>query len=151
MSTKDFSVVIDMIRKEDTRFEKGAYYFVRKALDHTLETRREAGAADGDKQRHVSGGELLEGMRDYALEQYGPMAHALLGEWGIRRSEDFVEVVFNLVEFGVLGKTEPDRREDFAGGFDFEEAFLAPFRPAGSARAGMQRFRFSESGRASAS
>jgi uncharacterized repeat protein (TIGR04138 family) len=78
----------------------------------------------------VSGQELLEGIREFALEQYGPMTFALLEGWGLRRCEDFGEIVFHLVDYGVLGKTEQDRREDFAGGYDFREAFLRPFEPA---------------------
>ena len=68
-------------------------------------------------------------MRQYALETYGPMARLLLNDWGIHATEDFGEIVFNLVENNLLAKTKNDSREDFAGGFDFEEAFTAPFQP----------------------
>jgi len=68
-------------------------------------------------------------MRQYALETYGPMAKLLLNEWGIRVTEDFGEIVFNLVENNLLAKTEKDTREDFADGYDFDEAFTAPYEP----------------------
>jgi len=75
------------------------------------------------KRRHVTGRELLEGARRYALERYGPMARTVLEHWGIRRCEDVGEVVFNLVDNGLLNRTEKDSRDDFKGGFDFKEAF----------------------------
>jgi uncharacterized repeat protein (TIGR04138 family) len=132
MQSSNFSEVLDLIRQEDARFERNAYYFVRQALDHTLKAR---GAASGEAPRHVSGPELLEGIRDYALEQYGPLALTVLRNWNIRECGDFGEIVFQLVDYGVLGKTEQDRREDFDGVYDFEEAFLHPFLPEKKQRA----------------
>ena len=72
----------------------------------------------------------MDGMRRYALENYGPMAKTLLNEWGVNSTEDFGEIVFNLVENNLLAKTEEDSREDFGNGFDFDEAFIAPYQPA---------------------
>ncbi|MCZ6672655.1 MAG: hypothetical protein O7C75_06920 [Verrucomicrobia bacterium] len=127
MSGKDFSEVVDLVMKDDSRFGKGAYYFVRKALDFTVKELNES-----KKERpshHVSGQELLEGIRKYALDQYGPLTLTVLKDWNIKRCADFGDIVFNLVEFGVLGKTDTDRREDFSGGYDFNDAFLQPFVP----------------------
>jgi uncharacterized repeat protein (TIGR04138 family) len=73
---------------------------------------------------------LLGGIREYALEQFGPMAYTVLDRWGIKKCEDFGDIVFLLVDYGVLGKTEHDRREDFAGGYDFKDAFVRPFEPS---------------------
>ncbi|WP_269539775.1 Minf_1886 family protein [Cerasicoccus fimbriatus] len=126
MPSKDFDEVVSLIRKEDSRFEAGAYHFVRLGLDHTIKSLKEEPERE---TRHVSGHELLSGIRDYALDQYGPLAYTLLSHWGVKRCEDFGDIVFNLVEWGVLGKTENDQPEDFAGGYDFREAFLQPFEP----------------------
>jgi uncharacterized repeat protein (TIGR04138 family) len=128
MSARDFAEVVEQIRKESPRFDRGAYFFVKQALDHTLKSVKKE--SDGRIGRHVSGQELLSGIREYALDQYGPMAFTVLDRWGVRQCEDFGEIVFNLVEYGVLGKTEQDRREDFAGGYDFREAFVRPFESA---------------------
>jgi len=128
MSSRDFAEVVDQIRKESPRFDRGAYFFVKQALDHTLKSVKKE--SDGRVGRHVSGQELLSGIREFALSQYGPLAFTVLDRWGVRQCEDFGEIVFNLVEYGVLGKTEQDRREDFAGGYDFREAFVRPFQPA---------------------
>ncbi|WOO40647.1 Minf_1886 family protein [Rubellicoccus peritrichatus] len=127
MSTTSFSDVVDTIRNDDPRFEKGAYFFVRQGLDHTIKALKDSPERSSN---HVTGQELLSGIREFALEQYGPMAFTLLNNWGVRRCEDFGDIVFHLVEAGVLGRTESDRKEDFAGAYDFEDAFLAPFRPA---------------------
>lgn len=127
MSGKDFSEVVEEIVREDPRYDRAAYVFVRKALDHTVKAlprKRAEGVT-----RHVSGPELLEGIRSYALEQFGPMALTVLHHWGITRCRDFGDLVFNLVAFGVFGKTEQDRPEDFEHAYTFEEAFVAPFRP----------------------
>jgi uncharacterized repeat protein (TIGR04138 family) len=84
-----------------------------------------------EKPRHVSGQELLAGIREFALAEFGPMAKTVLNSWGITRTEDFGEIVFNMVEIGLLGRTDKDSREDFANGYDFEEAFRKPFLPSG--------------------
>jgi uncharacterized repeat protein (TIGR04138 family) len=126
MSGKDFSEVVDLVIKDDSRFGKGAYYFVRKALDFTVKELAE------DKERtshHVSGQELLEGIRRYALDQYGPLTLTVFNDWNIKRCQDFGDIVFNLVDYGVLGKTDTDSREDFREGYDFKSAFLKPFVP----------------------
>jgi uncharacterized repeat protein (TIGR04138 family) len=127
MSDRDFSEVVDLIRRESPRFDKGAYFFVKQALDHTLKSIKKE--SDGRVGRHVSGQELLGGIREYALQQYGPMTYTVLERWGVRKCEDFGDIVFHLVEYGVLGKTDQDRREDFTGGYDFREAFVRPYEP----------------------
>jgi uncharacterized repeat protein (TIGR04138 family) len=128
MSARDFSEVVDLIRRESPRFDKGAYFFVKQALDHTLKSIKKEGEARATP--HVSGQELLGGIREFALQQYGPMTYTVLERWGVRRCEDFGDIVFHLVEYGVLGKTDQDRREDFTGGYDFRDAFVRPFEPA---------------------
>jgi len=112
----------------DDRYHRDAYAFLKEALEYTQRTLKRP---VGEKTRHITGQELLEGIREYALKEYGPMALTVLSEWGIRRSEDFGEVVFNMVEHGILSKTDTDSREDFRHGYDFEQAFRAPFRPTG--------------------
>ena len=127
MQQFDYDEVLDLVLSRDKRYTREAYHFVREGLDFTQhKMARMSGAKD---PRHVSGQELSDGMRQYALETYGPMAKLLLNEWGIHSTDDFGEIVFNLVENNLLAKTEKDTREDFAGGFDFGDAFTAPFQP----------------------
>lgn len=120
--------VLEKIIAKDPRYPREAYFFVREALDHTQKMVLKS--AKGDL-RHVTGQELLGGIREYALAQFGPMTLTVLEEWGVRRCEDFGELVFNMVDNSLLGKTETDSREDFKGGYDFETAFRKPFLPRG--------------------
>ena len=107
------------------RYRRDAYLFVRDALDFT----QKAAARERREGLHVTGQELLAGVRDYALAQFGPMAITVLDDWGITRCEDFGEIVFNVVEAGLFPKTDKDSREDFQNGYNFEEAFRKPFLP----------------------
>jgi uncharacterized repeat protein (TIGR04138 family) len=111
--------ILCSIIARDRRYAYDAYQFVLEALDYTYRMVK--------KRRHVTGGELLEGVRSYALERYGPMARTVLEHWGITRCEDVGEIVFNLVDNGLLNKTEKDSRDDFKGGYDFKRAFEGPF------------------------
>lgn len=114
--------ILQNILTRDPRYTSEAYAFVRAGLDYTVRRL--------DKPRHVSGQELLDGIREFALAEFGPMTRTVLNGWGIRRTEDIGEMVFNMVETGLLGKTEKDSRADFANGYDFDEAFRKPFLPA---------------------
>lgn len=73
--------------------------------------------------------QLLDGIRDYALDRFGPMTLTLMDHWNIKKCRDFGNIVFNLVDFGILGRTENDSLEDFEGGYSFDEAFELPFMP----------------------
>jgi uncharacterized repeat protein (TIGR04138 family) len=134
MQNPDFSEVVALICKEDSRFDRRAYDFVRLGLDHTVKELRKKDGARAERSRHVSGPELLEGLRAYALDQFGPLAKTVLNAWGVTRCQDFGDIVFNLIEYNVFSKTENDRREDFADIFDFDDAFVKPFRPTGRTR-----------------
>lgn len=131
MQAQNFDDVLEQVVAADPRYGREAYHFLREALDYT---QRAVSKANQGKLRHVTGQELLAGIRAFALQQYGPMALTLLDEWGVRRCEDFGELVFNLIDRGVLSRTETDSRADFAGGYDFAEAFHKPFLPTRPAR-----------------
>lgn len=135
MQDLEFTEIVGLICKEDNRFDRKAYDFVRQALDHTVkEVKRKQPERTG-KSQHVTGAELLAGIRDYALDQYGPMAKTVLNKWGVQRCAHFGDIVFNLIEYNVFSKTENDRREDFSDIYDFDEAFVKPFEPASARRA----------------
>jgi uncharacterized repeat protein (TIGR04138 family) len=105
----------DIISKKDARYKTAAYLFILHSLDYTI---RKIG-----KRRHVSGRELSLGIRDFALEQFGPTAGMVLEHWGLRKTIDFGNIVYNLIEAGLMRKTETDRLEDFDNVFLFKEAF----------------------------
>jgi uncharacterized repeat protein (TIGR04138 family) len=116
------------VLSRDPRFELAAYFFIYEALAYTQKALGRDGPNLTPAQRHVSGQELVNGIREYAAQMFGPLAPTVFRSWRVRRTEDFGEIVFNLVEHGLLGKTEKDMREDFAGGFDFDQAFEGPFK-----------------------
>jgi uncharacterized repeat protein (TIGR04138 family) len=126
MHEATFEEGLDLIVSKDSRYSRDAYVFLREALDHTQKTIVKENRGE---MRHVSGQELLAGIREYALGQFGPMTKMILEEWGIRSCHDFGEIVFNMVEVGLLAKTDKDTREDFKDGYDFEDAFRKPFLP----------------------
>ena len=132
MQEINFDEKVEMILARDPRFTREAYTFVREALDFTqkLIVKETHGQI-----RHVTGQELLEGIRQYALQQFGPMAVTVFEEWGIRNCGDFGEIVFNMVDIDLLAKTDKDSRDDFQNGYDFNDAFRKPFWPENKVKA----------------
>ena len=121
-----FAEALDSIVGSDPRYQREAYIFLRDALDFTTKQQKKA---KGTTVRHVSGPELLEGVRQYALKEFGPMVITVFDSWGIRSCEDIGHMVFNLINSGIFGKTDEDSIEDFKSVFDFQEAFVKPFAP----------------------
>jgi len=134
MQDLEFTEIVGLICKEDSRFDRKAYTFVRQALDQTVKDLKRKNPERTGKSQHVTGAELLQGIRSYALDQYGPLTKTVLNQWGVTRCSDFGDIVFNLIEYNVFSKTENDRREDFSDLYDFDEAFVRPFAPTRSAR-----------------
>jgi uncharacterized repeat protein (TIGR04138 family) len=126
MQAMQFEQSVVSILKRDKRFDPHAYFFLKEALDFTL---KRVAEDNGGHARHVTGPELLEGFRDFALEQFGPMASTLMREWGVRKCQDVGDMVFHLIEEQVFGKQDSDSREDFSGIFDLEESLVKPFLP----------------------
>jgi uncharacterized repeat protein (TIGR04138 family) len=126
MAKVNFSEVVEQICAKDSRFASDAYHFVQEGLNHTLKSLKRGGQ---HAHRHVSGQELLYGLREFALKEYGPMSKAVLNEWGVKATDDFGQIVFNLVSGGVLGKNDTDSPNDFKNVFNFDDAFVKPFVP----------------------
>ncbi len=106
------------IAERPPRYAVGAYEFTREAVSYASHVVYATGT-------HVSGPELLQAIRRFARERYGALALDVLESWGVRRTEDFGDIVFRLVEEGFLSKTEDDRPEDFRAVFRFADAFEA--------------------------
>jgi uncharacterized repeat protein (TIGR04138 family) len=126
MHELNFDLKVDQIVARDPRYRRDAYTFVREAVDFT---RKSTNRDNQEKTRHVTVQQLLDGIRQFALKEFGPMAATVLEEWGVTSCQDFGEIVFNMVEVGLLGVTEQDRREHFQNGYDFTTAFRKPFLP----------------------
>ena len=129
MSELQFAAgVLARLRARGGAYDPRAYIFVLTSIEFLQATL--------PVRRHVTGPELAWGCRDCAREHYGLLAREVLSYWGIRRTEDFGRIVFNLVEVGLLGTQAGDREEDFAGVYDFEEAFNGPYAWKGIQRDG---------------
>ncbi len=110
---------IEKVVEENEPYTLEAFKFVLDALHETV--------TKLDKPRHISGPELLQGIRLYALKEFGPMAKTVLNYWGITETEDFGKIVFLLVEIGLLRKQPEDKIEDFKNVYQFDEAFAAGY------------------------
>ncbi|MFM7107160.1 MAG: Minf_1886 family protein [Planctomycetaceae bacterium] len=139
---------LGQLLQRDRRYTLDAYLFVLEALSFAQESlglghepaveeleplppggEPESGTVRGKRgrkrksERHVSGQQLCEAARLYGLQQYGYLAPTVLARWGIRATDDFGEIVFNMIDIGQMRKTRSDRREDFRGVFDFADGF----------------------------
>src|SRR5437588_8024660 len=113
-----FTEALDSIVASDPRYQREAYIFLRDALDFTTKQQKKL---KGAAIRHVAGPELLEGVRQYALKEFGPMALSVLSHWGVACCEDIGHMVFNLIGAGIFGKTDEDSMDDFKAVYDFRD------------------------------
>ena len=127
MQEVSFEEAFEKIHAKDPRYHRDAYLFVKEALDYTT---KEVCKENKGRPRHVSGQELLEGIRELALSQFGPMAITVFEEWGIHSCCAFGDIVFNMIEIEMLAKDHKDNRADFDGVYDFHDAFRKPYLPA---------------------
>ena len=111
----NFHEKLKSLLDRDGRYKPDAYEFVMQSLTFTQKKLK--------RQGHVSAKELLAGIRDYGINQYGPMTRLVLEHWGIKSTDDFGEIVFNMVNEGILNSTEDDKRSDFANVYEFDKAF----------------------------
>jgi uncharacterized repeat protein (TIGR04138 family) len=117
--------------RQDPRYAYEAYEFVYAALAHTEKLLGRDPRQPGDEPRpehHVSGPQLLDGVRDLALREFGLMARTVFRLWGINRTDDFGEIVFNLVEANLMSKTDNDSRDDFRNVYDLDQVLVRDFR-----------------------
>jgi uncharacterized repeat protein (TIGR04138 family) len=122
--------VSDPLRKlalKDGRYAPEAFGFLYESLDHAV---RLAGREESEgTDRHVSGQELLAGMRVYAAELFGPLAGEVWRRWGVRETLDWGRIVFLLVDAGLLNRQDDDKIEDFKDGFEFDDVFVKKYKP----------------------
>ena len=111
----EFYAVVEKICRQDKRYKPDAYEFVIQGLGFTQKKLKKA--------THISGVELAGGLRDFAINQYGALAAKVLAHWGINQTQDFGNIVFNLIEKKLLAKTKEDSLSDFQEVYDFKLAF----------------------------
>ena len=110
-----FHDLVDKICGSDRRYRPDAYEFIMQGLVFTQDKLK--------RKTHVSGKELAQGLRDYAVDQYGALASRVLSHWGINQTRDFGEIVYNMIEKKLLSKSEKDYLEDFNSVYDFNSTF----------------------------
>jgi uncharacterized repeat protein (TIGR04138 family) len=111
----DLMLKVEHLNSRDGRYKTQAYLFTIDALEFTMSRLGRRG--------HVSGRELLEGIAILAKREFGPTAKMVLESWGVKGTRDFGEIVFSLVEEGLLGKTDEDSIEDFEAVYNFDDVF----------------------------
>ncbi len=107
---------IAKISEKDGRYSKESFLFILASLEYIL--------SKLTKRRHLTGQELSKGIAEYAREQYGYLAKTVLNNWGLYTTLDYGEVVYLLINGGLMNKTEDDKKEDFADAYDFNEEFV---------------------------
>ncbi|MEM8679495.1 MAG: Minf_1886 family protein [Planctomycetota bacterium] len=130
--------LVKKILEADSRYDWEAYRFVREALAYAhdvlkmdgTESVPEGESGEGRVERHLTGQMLCEAIRVYAIEQYGYMARVVLENWGVKKTSDFGDIVYNLINAGLMKKSKEDRREDFNDVYDFETVFDKSFKIA---------------------
>ena len=120
-----FEEAVSQYLLEDPRYPAEAYYFIRDGFEYVARDLEEKEGAP----RHLSGRELADGLKEFALDEYGPMAFFTLGQWNIHRTADFGELVYNLIRMGRFSQNKGDQKSDFNDLYDFDEVFNGPFRP----------------------
>lgn len=112
---RDFYRVVEDIYAQDSRYKPDSYEFLMQALYFTQSKLK--------RQGHITGRELSEGIRQFSIEQFGPMAKTVLNHWGITKTQDIGNIVFNLADKKIISRTDSDSIEDFRDVYDFEAAF----------------------------
>lgn len=120
MVNQEFYTLIDQICDVDSRYKSDAYEFLMEALAFTQRRYK--------RYKHVSGVELLEGIKQLLMQKFGPLTLLVLKHWGIKSTEDFGNIVFNLVDNKILSKDSEDNIDSFQNGYDFNEVFDRGYR-----------------------
>lgn len=129
----DYEATIREIVAKDPRYAPQAYELVRSSLDHAQKlVHGDPKKAKPKDSRHVTGQQLVEGFRQHVLETYGPVSYKVVTNWGLKRSIDVGNVVFNLIEAKLFGSSPEDSLSDFEDVVDFKEAFRKPFEKSPS-------------------
>ncbi|MGQ9602983.1 MAG: Minf_1886 family protein [bacterium] len=115
MERQDLLERLDRLLLKEPRYKIESYLFVIDALEYTMRKMGRVG--------HVNGKQLLAGIRDLAMNRFGPMARLVFDSWGVKTTDDFGEIVFRLVDEGILAKTPEDSKDDFKSVYDFKEVF----------------------------
>ena len=119
METKTTAEKFERLLRQYSDYDREGYNFIYEALDYTLKNL----VKKRRSTQHVSGEELAKGLRLYAINQFGCLAQTILNELGIRTTEDIGNIVYNLIEFDLMGQQKSDKKEDFNNLYNFDKVF----------------------------
>lgn len=128
MRNEIFDEAVARILAKDRRYPREAYVLLPATLDYTVRELQKKHLLSGPNGQHVTGRQLAEGFRDYMLDEYGPFAYELLRDLHISSTDDIGNIVYNLIDVGMFGKTANDSLSDFHALYDFQETFVRPYR-----------------------
>ena len=117
---------IEALSRKGERYRTQSYLFVLTALEYT--TRKLKRENKEGKERHVTGQELSHGIKEYALQEFGPTARLVFAHWGVNKTVDFGNIVYDLISVGLLGKNDEDSIDDFKDVFDFDREMVANYK-----------------------
>ena len=116
------------LRPTRLKFHPDAYRFVFEALQYSQEQLKKAARDPEDDSAHISGPELLEGVRGLGLQKFGMLAKTVFVHWGVKSTDDFGRIVFELIECGEMRKTDRDKLTDFFDIFNFDQALVGDYK-----------------------
>ncbi|MCB9833731.1 MAG: hypothetical protein H6807_14815 [Planctomycetes bacterium] len=120
--SQDAAAIFQSLAEKDRRYRREAYAFTFEAFNYTMEERRREG-----QEGHIDGRYLCDGIRRYAENCFGYLTRTVFSQWGVTRTEDFGEIVFAMVDAGLMRKRDSDSIADFSNAYDFSEVFEQSF------------------------
>ena len=129
---EEFYYIVSQIVQEDPRYHVDSYEFVMEALSFAQRKFRDA--------KHISGHEFLEGIKGLLIKKFGPMTIPVLNYWGVKKTEDFGNIVFNMEQYKIIARDSQDQYETFKDGYDFQEVFDKGYRKELAKRLKSMRF-----------
>ncbi len=139
----DDSYALHELVAQDKRYSIEAYFFVRDALGYasdSLELKKTfqhgAETIESNEEHHLTGQQLCEAIREYALSQFGYMTRIVLKNWGVQATSDFGEIVYNMIEIGLMKKSPKDHRSHFDNVYEFKDVFDSQFQISGTSATG---------------
>ena len=129
---EEFYYIVSQIAQEDPRYHADSYEFVMEALSFAQNKFKAS--------KHINGHQFLEGIRGLLLKKFGPMAIPVLNHWGIKKTEDFGNIVSNMEQYKIIAKDSQDQYETFKDGYDFQEVFDKGYRKALAKKLKSMRF-----------
>ena len=120
----------------DSRYPADAYQFIEDALNYAADSlalelqeydltydNLDPFDFENNRQRHFTGEQLCEAIRLHAINQFGYLAKVVLRAWNIDSTSCFGDLVYNLIDVGLLSKSESDARSDFDNVYQFDDVF----------------------------